>query len=116
MLSPIDHYYFQKQEPFKSCLQFLRAHILKSDPNITEAWKYGMPFFSYKGKMICYLWIHKKYLQPYLGLVDGKSIHHPDLMIEKRAKMKILLIEATKDIPVKKINEILKEMIALRAD
>jgi hypothetical protein len=47
MLRPIDNYFLQQPEPAKSCLQFLRAHILQSDRNVTEAWKYGMPFFCY---------------------------------------------------------------------
>lgn len=114
MLSPLDTYYLKQEEPVKSCLQFLREHILKSDPEITEALKYGMPFFCYDGKMMCYLWVHKKLLLPYIGVVDGKLIEHPDLMIEKRAKMKILLIDPLKNIPVKKIDAILKQMLAIR--
>jgi len=94
-------------------LQYLRDFILQQDSNITEAWKYGMPFFCYKGKMICYLWQHKKYHQPYIGIVEGAQIHHPDLLREKRARMKILLIDPERDIPVKKVKAILKEVIAL---
>jgi hypothetical protein len=113
MLRPIDNYFLQKEEPVKSCLQFMRDHILKQDSHITEAWKYGMPFYCYKGKMFCYLWVHKKYLQPYIGIVEGKRIDHPDLLQEKRARMKIFLLDANKNIPVKKINAILKEVLAL---
>jgi hypothetical protein len=113
MLSPLDNFYLQKEEPVKSCLGVLRQQILKFDPEITEALKYGMPFFCYKGKMICYLWVHKKYLQPYLGIVEGKQMTHPDLITEKRARMKIFLVDAGKDIPVRKVNAILKEMMEL---
>jgi len=113
MLSAIDNYFFQKEEPIKSTLLYLRKHILKLDGNITETWKYGMPFYCYKGKMCCYLWVHKKYKQPYIGIVEGSKINHPDLIQEKRARMKILLIEANKDIPIIKINAILKSMFAL---
>jgi len=113
MLSPIDNYFFRQEEPAKSCLQFLRAHILELDNNIKETWKYGMPFYNYKGKMFCYLWIHKKFNQPYIGIVEGNKINHPDLLQEKRARMKILLIDANKDIPFKKITGILKEAIEL---
>ena len=113
MLRPIDNWFLQKEEPIKSCLQFLREYILKQDANITEAWKYGMPFYCYKGKMVCYLWVHKKYVQPYIGIVEGNRIEHPDLIIEKRARMKILLLEANKNIPVRKINGILKEVLRL---
>ncbi len=113
MLRPIDNYFLFKDEPVKSCLQFLREHILEFDKEITEAWKYGMPFYCYNGKMFCYLWTHKKLHQPYLGVVEGQRIDHPDLIIGKRARMKILLIDPTKNIPIRKINGILKEVLAL---
>jgi hypothetical protein len=112
-LSPIDHYFNHKEEPVKSCLQFMREYILKQDKNIAEAWKYRMPFYCFKGKMFCYLWVHKKYLQPYIGIVEGKKINHPDLIQEKRARMKILLLDPAKDLPVRKINSILTEVISL---
>lgn len=112
-LRPIDNYFLRQEEPDKSCLQFLRDHILRQDPRITEAWKYGMPFYCYRGKMFCYLWVHKKYHQPYLGIVEGSKVHHPDLLTEKRARMKILLVDPTRDIPVKKITALLKEVLAL---
>jgi len=112
-IRPIDAYFLQKEEPTKSCLQFLREHILKQDVNITEAWRYGMPFFCYKGKMICYVWVHKKHQRPYLGIVEGKRINHPDLIQEKRVRMKILLLDPTKDLPIRKINSILKEILTL---
>ncbi len=113
MLSPIDEWFLNQVEPTRTCLQFMRKHILKQDDQISESWKYGMPIFCYKGKMCCYLWIHKKYKQPYLGIVEGKMIHHPDLIQEKRARMKILLIDPAKDLPLKKINRILKEVIGI---
>jgi hypothetical protein len=113
MLRPIDNYYLKQEEPIKSYFQFLRTHILASDSHVTETLKYGMPFFCFNGKMFCYLWFHKKYNQPYIGIVEGKLIDHPDLIQEKRARMKILLLDAEKDIPVKKINVILKATLAL---
>ena len=108
-----DNFYLQKSEPVKSCLLFLRDFILKHDKNITEAWKYGMPFFCYKGKMLCYLWVHKKNGLPYLGIVKGKQIEHPQLIIEARAKMKIMLFDPEKDMPVQAIKEILSAAINL---
>ena len=113
MLRPIDNWFLQNEEPFKSCLQFLRAHILGLNTDITEKWQYGMPFFCYKGKRFCYLWIHKKHLKPYIGIVDGKNIEYPGLLMEKRARMKIFLLDPHKDMPVKKINALLKKALAL---
>src|SRR5688572_26845155 len=112
-LRPIDNYFLQKDEPVKSCLLFMRDHILKQDEHLTEAWKYGMPFYCYNSKMCCYLWVHKKYAQPYLGIVEGASIKHPDLLQKKRARMKILLLDPEQDLPLQKINSILKQMLKL---
>lgn len=112
-LSPIDNWFLQKEEPVKSCLQYLRELILKQDEHIVETWKYSMPIYCYNQKMCCYLWVHKKYKQPYIGIVEGRKINHPDLIMEKRARMKILLIDAKKNIPIKKINSILKEVVSL---
>lgn len=113
MLNPLDNYFERKDEPIKSCLQYLRS-VLLNYANVTEHWKYGMPFYYYKGKMFCYLWIHKKLLQPYIGLVDGAKIENEDLMQEKRARMKILLINPLADLPKTKIESILNQAFALR--
>jgi hypothetical protein len=114
-LRDIDLYFLKKEEPLKSYLLALRNHILEFDHNISEAWKYKMPFYCYRNKMLCYLWIHKKFHQPYLGIVDGKQIQHPALLLEKRAKMKILLFDPLKNIPVRTVNQILAKAISLRS-
>jgi hypothetical protein len=111
MLNPIDKYYLDKVEPTRSCLQSLRQFILGIDPYIQEKWRFGMPFFYYRGKMACYLWIDKKTLHPYLGIVEGKHIEHPELVSGKRSRMKVLIVNPQKDLPLKKIGTILKKMI-----
>jgi len=52
-----------------------------------------MPFSSFREKMICYLWVHKKYKQPYLDIIEGKRFEHPALIIEKRSRMKAMLFD-----------------------
>jgi len=113
MLREIDHYFLEQAEPVKSYLLAMREYLLHFDPHITEAWQYKMPFYCYKGKRFCYLWVHKKNHQPYLGIVDGNKIDHPQLIMEKRARMKILLFDPEKDIPVKTVRAILKTTLAL---
>ncbi|QNK64993.1 DUF1801 domain-containing protein [Pedobacter sp. PAMC26386] len=113
MSKELDHFYLQQKEPVQGCLLALREIIMKQDKDITAAWKYGMPFFCYRGKMFCYLWVHKKLHRPYLGLVEGKRLDHPDLIIEKRARMKIMLFDVGQDLPIATINTILKRAIEL---
>jgi hypothetical protein len=115
-LRAADHYFEKQTEPVRSYLLFLRSHLLNMNEHMTEAWKYGMPFYCLKGKMICYLWVHKKFGQPYLGIVEGTKINHPQLIQEKRARMKIMLFDAEKDIPVQTINSIMKKVFALYKD
>ena len=112
-MTPLENFYFQKEEPVKACLLALRDVILSQDKNITTAWKYGMPFFCYKNKMFCYLWIHKTLHKPYIGIVEGKRIEHPKLIQEKRARMKIMLFDANADLPIETIKDILAEVLDL---
>ena len=113
MDSKLDNFYFQKEEPIKGCLLSLREIILAQDSEITNVMKYGMPFFCYKGKMFCYLWTHKTLQKPYIGIVEGNHFDHPELITEKRSRMKIMLLDAEKDLPIETINLILQKAIGL---
>jgi hypothetical protein len=109
----LDDFYLKQNEPIKSCLLALREIILSQDNDVSATRKYGMHVFCYKGKMFCYLWVHKKHHHPYLGMVEGKRLDHPDLIIEKRARMKIMLFDPAKDLPVKTIKMILHKALDL---
>lgn len=113
MLNEQEQFYLKHDENVNACLQALRSIIIAMDKEVTAEWKYGMPMFCYKGKMFSYLWVHKKTGQPYLGIVEGKHIEHPQLLQEKRSRMKIMLFDAAKDLPVKTIKSILKQAIDL---
>jgi Domain of unknown function (DU1801) len=113
MLREIDHFYLNQKEPTRSALLALRQLILAFDSNITAEWKYRMPFFYYKGKMYCYIWKDKKNDTPYIGFMNGKKLEHPELVQNKRAFVKILYVDPHKDLPVRKINSILKASLAI---
>lgn len=86
------------------------------DGLMSEKWQYGMPFYYFGNHRFCYLWVHKKYKMPYLGIVDGKLVNDPDLLSEKRSRMKILLIDPTKKIPVKKIEALLQKLMKIYSE
>lgn len=113
-LREIDNFYLQQPEPAKSCLLALREIILQQDPDLRPEWKYKLPFYYYKGKMFCYCWIQKTNGWPYIGFTDGYLLDHPDLVAGNRRRMKILLINPEKDLPVRKIKQLLKQALALR--
>ncbi|WP_316842332.1 DUF1801 domain-containing protein [Pedobacter gandavensis] len=113
MLEELQNYYLKKEEPNKSCLLALRSIILEQDESITETQKYGMPCFCYKKKMFCYLWTDKKTEEPYLLMVEGKHLEHPQLETGDRSRMKIFRVNPTKDLPIKAINSILQNALDL---
>lgn len=112
-MTPLENFYHKQAEPNKSCLLALREIILSQHNDIEAVWKYGLPFFYFKGKMFCYLWVHKKYKQPYIGIVKGKQIEHSSLLLEKRKQIKILLVNPEEDFNVVTIKEILQKAISL---
>jgi hypothetical protein len=109
----IDNFFLQLNEPNKGCMLALREIILNQDKEITMAWKYKIPMFCYKNKMFCYLWIDKNTSQPYLGIVEGKRIEHPELKIGNRSRMKIILFDPNKDLSIEIIESIIQKAIDL---
>jgi hypothetical protein len=112
-MNPIEDYYLRKDEPAQSCLLALRACILAQAPagEISEAWRYSMPFFLYRGHRFCYLWTRKGSGQPYVGFVNGDHVDDPDLLVEDRKRMKIFLVDPAKDLPIAQLQGLLRQAI-----
>ncbi len=113
MPEELHNYYLKQQEPNKSCLLALRSIILYEDINISETQKYGMPCFCYCGKMFCYLWTDKKTGEPYVLMVEGQYLHHPQLEEGSRSRMKILRVDPNRDLPLKTLKIVLKKALDL---
>lgn len=108
MVREADNYFIQLPEPAQGCLLAMRHYLLQyNNSSLTEAWKYRMPFYMYNGKMFCYLWTNKDTGQPYLGIVNGKLIEHPLLVADNRSRMKVLMLDGEKHIPIHIIADIL---------
>ena len=113
MVEQLQNYYLNQEEPNKSCLLALRDIILKQDTNVTETQKWGMPCFCYKKKMFCYLWTDKKTHKPYILMVEGQFLDHPDLEQGDRTRMKIFRVDPNTDLPAQKIDDILQKALNL---
>lgn len=113
MLQELQNYYLKKCDPIKGCLLALRSIILAQDSQVTETQKYGMPCFCYSKKAFCYLWTDKKTDEPYLLMVEGKSLDHPALEKGSRSRMKILRIDPVKDIPIDTMVDILQKALEI---
>ena len=108
-----DDFYLDQPEPNRSCLLALRNVILGMDTEVAGTVKYGMPCFTYKGKAFCYLWKDKKTDHPYILMVEGKLLDHPMLQTGDRARMKILPVDPTKDLPIDTIKHVLNMALDL---
>ncbi len=113
MPETLQNYYLNKAEPNRSCLLALGQTILAADKDITETIKWGMPCFCYKKKMFCYLWTDKKTDEPYILMVEGKYLDHPELEAGNRSRMKIFRVNPNADIPIKTIHFILQMALDL---
>jgi hypothetical protein len=113
MIEEFDQYYLRKEEPNKSCLLALRSIILEQDPHVSETRKWGMPCFCYKKKMFCFLWTDKKTDEPYLLMVEGKHLDHPELEEGKRSRMKIFRVNPKEDLPIGTLNTLLQDALDL---
>lgn len=112
-MNDIERFFMDQNEPLKGYLLFLRQCILSMDKEITESWKYSMPFYHIRGRRFAFLWIQKKDRWPYIGIVDGNKLEHPALHTGTRKRMKILLLDPGKDVPVKRIRSVLSMVLAL---
>jgi hypothetical protein len=112
-MKQLDDFYFKQEEPIKEVFLAVREIILNQDKDISHVLKYGMPFFCYKGKMFCYLWVHKKIKQPYIGIVEGKHFDESFLIQEDRSRMKIMLLNVEEDLPLDAIVGIIQKAINL---
>ena len=109
-MNPIQEYFYRIEEPDRSALLYLRKIILDSDEDITETLSFGLPFFKYKKKMLCYLYFSKKHQQHYLSFYHGDRLSHPELISEGRKKFKLLLLDLNEDLPIELIFDIIEEV------
>ena len=113
MMNELDSYYYNISEPNRSCMLALRSIILEQDEDITETFKWKMPCFCYKKKMFSFLWIDKKTNEPYILMVEGKYLNHPELEQGNRSRMKILRVNPDRDIPLCTIELIIRKALDL---
>lgn len=111
MNDEISAYFLNKDEPNRSCLLALRNILLTLNGDISEGYKWRIPCYSYKGKMMCFLNIEKKTTQPYILLADGDQLQHHELEQGDRKRMKIFRLNATEDLPMESLNAIFNEAL-----
>ncbi|HEY3389280.1 MAG TPA: hypothetical protein VGK38_06885 [Prolixibacteraceae bacterium] len=111
MSQELENYYLKHPEPFQGCLLALKKLILGIDGRITHERKYQIPFFHYKGKKLCYLWVNRKKLL--MGFIVDKSIFPVVAGIKRKDEYESFQIDPNADLPVEFILENLHRRMKL---
>lgn len=107
----LEFYYLSKPEPYQSCLLALKDIILRVNPGICQERKFQIPFFTYKGKKLGYLWLNGKKLM--LGFCLDKSLQEITTGVKPKDKYESMRIDPNQDIPVDVIREKLKYYLTI---
>lgn len=112
-MKEIDLYFEALSEANYAYLLTVREFIKNYHDDISEEWKYSVPFFYFRKKPFCYLYKDKKTDQPYIGIPRANKIEHVALIKGDRKKMKILPLDNQTEIPYDLITEIFELLIPL---
>jgi hypothetical protein len=111
MTREFEEYYMKFPEPTQGCLLALRNIILNADNRITPAIKYQIPFFYFRDKKLCFLWVNKKKL--ILGFITDKTVFPVMGGVKRKDEMKMIQIDPAADISIEMILENLNRLINL---
>lgn len=111
MSQELENYYLRQPEPIQGCLLALRNIILRVDDQITHERKYQIPFFYYKSKKLCFLWVNRQKLL--IGFFVDKTIYPVVAGIKRKDDFETMQIDPNEDLPVKIILEKLLQRMKL---
>ncbi|PZR28471.1 MAG: hypothetical protein DI535_06210 [Citrobacter freundii] len=101
MNTKLESYYLSRPEPYQSCLLALKHIILSVNPGIVHERKFQIPFFTYKGKKLGYLWLNRKKLM--VGLCTDKSLLHFAEGVRPKDRYESFEVDPGEDLPVEMI-------------
>ncbi|WP_235032997.1 DUF1801 domain-containing protein [Sphingobacterium sp. 18053] len=109
-VTPLEYYYEKQEIVVRECLFALRGIVMSVNANIIHKRKYQIPFFSYNDFDIAFLWVRKKKIL--LGFIEDKKFIQKTEPTQKKSKVKTIDIIPIEDIPIKEIEENIKQLIA----
>ncbi|RMB63909.1 DUF1801 domain-containing protein [Dokdonia sinensis] len=114
-MNPAEDYILNKPEPWRTMLMELQAIIKHTVPDVDEAFKWNLPFYSLNGKMFCFLNFRKKFVD--VGFPWGIHITvHQDKLIagEGRKNLRSLRYHSPEEIDVEILVTILQNVAQLK--
>jgi hypothetical protein len=111
MITALENYYLKQPEPIQGCLLALKNIIMGIDSQITHQRKFQIPFFYYKDKKLCFLWVKGK--KTLLGFVEDKSIYPAVAGVKRKNGIEMIQINPDEDLPLEFILQTIQERIRL---
>jgi len=115
-LKPVEEYLFNQREPYQSIMLYVRNVILKTLPKMEEKYNYGIPFYHYNKKPLCYLNILKGTNFVDVAFVQGVFLEKdfPELKdYNKRKQVRSIQIKSLEEFNELLFVDILKEASTL---
>ena len=112
----LDKFYAYQAEPCKACLLAIRDIIMQEDPEVITLLKYGIPFFTYRGKPFAYLWFRKDLNQPYLGLLYSNVRGDHESLQADRPRVNIMCFDPNTELPVEILQTTIRQIINFRKE
>ena len=109
-MNPAEEYILSKPEPWRSILLELQAIIKHTIPDVSEQYKWRLPFYSLNGKMFCFLNFRKKFVD--VGFVNGIYLEGSrEVLIagEKRKSLRSMRYHSLEEIDVEMLQKVLLE-------
>lgn len=108
--------YIAKAAPFaRPILEHIRAVVHKACPQVEEKIKWGMPFFDYKGTMMCHMAAFKAHCA--MGFWYGSRLEDPKGHLEKKdaaAMGHLGRVTSIKDLPpAKELTSFIKQSMEM---
>lgn len=83
--APVDGFFAKQSPPLRAIVEELRGLVQEAAPDATAALKWGMPFFTRGGEMMCALSAFKSHVNLILPGLPG-TYPHPDQRLEGDGK------------------------------
>ncbi|NOY48566.1 MAG: DUF1801 domain-containing protein [Chlorobi bacterium] len=111
-MKPVEEYLLNQREPYQSIMLHVRNVILKTLPNVEEKYNYGIPFYHYNKKPLCYMNILKGTNFVDIAFVQGVFLERdfPELKdYNKRKQVRSIQIKSLEEFNELQFVDILKE-------
>lgn len=118
-MNPVATYFFNLEEPYQGVALYLRALIKKTIPDIVENSKWGLPFYDYNGKYMCYINYRKKTGVVDLSFIQGIHLKsHPEILVngENRKQIRSVPLSSLEQVNEQQLVALLKEAMALNTN